>query len=301
MHILGLQGMSRRIYTYRDGYGFDVWNMVATIGAFTIAVSMLVFFAQHRPLSRRRRQPAPARRGRPVGRPQPRVDASRRPPPSTTSTRIPIVTQLDDFWHRKYGEDENGKRGAHRRAPRTSCQGDAPRRPPAVAVVLAARARRRPAPHRLRPDLQPGAGRLGGAARAWPASTAGCWSRRRRRAPPHDHDDHDGHDDDGDGRAGPSEAAERRARRRRSLTDTAAARRGATLAHGEPRATGHAHHHRALQREAGDVGVPRLGVPALRRPDLHLPAATRTAPVRRARPRRTSTTSRSPRSARSCC
>ena len=28
-----------------SGYGFDLWNMVSTIGAFTIAVSMLVFFA----------------------------------------------------------------------------------------------------------------------------------------------------------------------------------------------------------------------------------------------------------------
>ena len=43
MHILGLQGMPRRIYTYDAGYGFDFWNLVATIGAFTIAVGVLVF------------------------------------------------------------------------------------------------------------------------------------------------------------------------------------------------------------------------------------------------------------------
>ncbi len=45
MHILGLQGMSRRIYTYEEGLGFDVWNIVSSIGAFTIAVSVLVFLA----------------------------------------------------------------------------------------------------------------------------------------------------------------------------------------------------------------------------------------------------------------
>ena len=39
MHILGLQGMSRRIYTYTEGQGFNLWNMVATIGAFILAVS----------------------------------------------------------------------------------------------------------------------------------------------------------------------------------------------------------------------------------------------------------------------
>src|SRR6476646_5051176 len=44
MHILGLQGMPRRTYTYRDGYGFNFWNMVSTIGAFIIALSMLIFF-----------------------------------------------------------------------------------------------------------------------------------------------------------------------------------------------------------------------------------------------------------------
>src|SRR5690606_12302563 len=34
MHVLGLQGMSRRIYTYDEGYGFELWNKIATIGAF---------------------------------------------------------------------------------------------------------------------------------------------------------------------------------------------------------------------------------------------------------------------------
>ena len=44
MHILGLMGMPRRIADYQSGQGWEVWNLIATIGAFTIAVSMVLFF-----------------------------------------------------------------------------------------------------------------------------------------------------------------------------------------------------------------------------------------------------------------
>ncbi len=43
MHILGLEGMPRRIYTYSTGRGWDIWNFVETIGAFIVALSILVF------------------------------------------------------------------------------------------------------------------------------------------------------------------------------------------------------------------------------------------------------------------
>jgi cytochrome c oxidase subunit 1 len=43
MHILGLKGMPRRIATYQSDLGWDIWNLISTIGAFTIAVGMLVF------------------------------------------------------------------------------------------------------------------------------------------------------------------------------------------------------------------------------------------------------------------
>lgn len=42
MHILGLLGMPRRIYTYRAGLGFDSWNMVVTIGAFVFGIGMFI-------------------------------------------------------------------------------------------------------------------------------------------------------------------------------------------------------------------------------------------------------------------
>lgn len=43
MHILGLLGMPRRIATYLPGRGWEAGNILATIGAFMIALSVLVF------------------------------------------------------------------------------------------------------------------------------------------------------------------------------------------------------------------------------------------------------------------
>ncbi|HXD47538.1 MAG TPA: cytochrome c oxidase subunit I [Gemmatimonadaceae bacterium] len=43
MHILGLEGMPRRVYTYLAPTGWGPLNLVASIGAVTIALSVLVF------------------------------------------------------------------------------------------------------------------------------------------------------------------------------------------------------------------------------------------------------------------
>jgi cytochrome c oxidase subunit 1 len=43
MHILGLKGMPRRIADYQSGLGWEEWNLISTIGAFMIALSILVF------------------------------------------------------------------------------------------------------------------------------------------------------------------------------------------------------------------------------------------------------------------
>jgi cytochrome c oxidase subunit I len=43
MHILGLLGMPRRVYTYPDNLGWGPLNLLSTIGAFTIAVAIMVF------------------------------------------------------------------------------------------------------------------------------------------------------------------------------------------------------------------------------------------------------------------
>jgi cytochrome c oxidase subunit 1 len=107
MHILGLQGMSRRIHSYRAGYGFDFWNLVATIGAFTIALSVLLFVINViRSYQTRGRLAAPG--------PDPWDGRSLEwsipsPTPAHNFDDVPVVTQLDDWWHRKYGEDEHGR------------------------------------------------------------------------------------------------------------------------------------------------------------------------------------------------
>jgi cytochrome c oxidase subunit I len=43
MHVLGLMGMPRRISSYEDGQGWEYWNLISTIGAFMIALSVLIF------------------------------------------------------------------------------------------------------------------------------------------------------------------------------------------------------------------------------------------------------------------
>jgi cytochrome c oxidase subunit 1 len=102
-HILGLQGMSRRIYTYSESLGLEFWNLVSTIGAFTIAVSILVFMANVIASFRRPREaPADPWDGRTL------EWSTSSPPPHHNFDEIPTVHHWDDFWHRKYAEDEEG-------------------------------------------------------------------------------------------------------------------------------------------------------------------------------------------------
>jgi cytochrome c oxidase subunit 1 len=102
-HILGLQGMPRRIYTYPAGRGWDFWNMISTIGSFVIAASILVFIIN---VIKTRKSPL-------VGNDP--WDARTlewtipSPPPEYNFKEVPLVTSRDEFWHRKYSEDENGR------------------------------------------------------------------------------------------------------------------------------------------------------------------------------------------------
>jgi cytochrome c oxidase subunit I len=108
MHILGLQGMPRRMHTYVEGYGFDFWNMVSTIGAFIIAISMTIFAANVL-LSWRSHRRNPVNPG-----PDPWDARSLEwmvpsPVPAHNFDEAPTVSHLDEFWHRKYAENADGK------------------------------------------------------------------------------------------------------------------------------------------------------------------------------------------------
>ncbi len=44
MHVSGLLGMPRRVYTYADGIGLNLWNLLSSIGALIFGVAVLLFF-----------------------------------------------------------------------------------------------------------------------------------------------------------------------------------------------------------------------------------------------------------------
>ncbi|GAC1409428.1 MAG: cytochrome c oxidase subunit I [Actinomycetota bacterium] len=105
MHILGLQGMPRRQYRYSSGYGWNLWNLIATIGAFLIAVGVLVFIYNV----------WASRKGKGKIASADPWDARTlewsipSPPPEYNFAEIPTVHSLDDFWHKKYVENPEGR------------------------------------------------------------------------------------------------------------------------------------------------------------------------------------------------
>ena len=102
MHILGLNGMPRRIATYGDGLGWNYWNFVATVGSFVIALSILVFLIN---AIRSYRKGEPAGADPWDGRTLEWTTSS--PPANYNFAEVPIVEAVDDFWYKKYGEDED--------------------------------------------------------------------------------------------------------------------------------------------------------------------------------------------------
>jgi heme/copper-type cytochrome/quinol oxidase subunit 1 len=93
MHILGLQGMPRRIYTYPAGLGFDSTNMVVTIGAFVFGLGILLSIVNLF---------VSLKSGEPAGENPWNADGlewdTDSPPQSYGSAHIPIVVSRHPLW-----------------------------------------------------------------------------------------------------------------------------------------------------------------------------------------------------------
>jgi cytochrome c oxidase subunit 1 len=100
MHVPGLLGMPRRIYTYEPGRGWDVWNLLVTIGVFFQAAGTLVFVANLLWSSVR---------GEPAGSDP--WDAwtlewtTASPPPDYNFAVVPVVRSRRPLWDLKHPED----------------------------------------------------------------------------------------------------------------------------------------------------------------------------------------------------
>ena len=107
MHILGLQGQPRRMQVwtaFRAGEGFfnlAFWNRVASVGSFVLAIGVLMFLINV----------VYTARNAPVAPADP-WDArslewmTSNPPAEHNFDAIPTVHELDEFFHRKYEENE---------------------------------------------------------------------------------------------------------------------------------------------------------------------------------------------------
>jgi cytochrome c oxidase subunit 1 len=106
MHLVGLNGMPRRQWTYPSGMGWDFWNLVETIGVFVIIAGVLVFIYNIL-TSMRSGKPAPAD---PWDARTLEWSISS-PPPHYNFAEVPVVHGRDAFWAMKYGAGHGGGGG----------------------------------------------------------------------------------------------------------------------------------------------------------------------------------------------
>src|SRR5512142_173422 len=95
MHWLGLDGMTRRIYTYMAATGWGPLNLVATIGSWIIALGVIALVANI-VFSWRFGKPAVYN---PWNAGTLEWDVPL-PPPSYNFARIPVVTGREPLWSR---------------------------------------------------------------------------------------------------------------------------------------------------------------------------------------------------------
>jgi cytochrome c oxidase subunit I+III len=99
MHIAGLLGMPRRVYTYPSGLGWDVLNLLETIGSYGLSLA-IVAMALNFAWSLRSGEPA----GDDPWHGNTLEWSTSSPPPPYNFATIPLVRSADPNWDRDEGE-----------------------------------------------------------------------------------------------------------------------------------------------------------------------------------------------------
>ena len=99
MHLVGIDGMPRRIYTYDESMGWEFLNQLETVGAFIIAFSVVIFLVN---FFKSVRTGEVAGDDPWDGRTLEWSIPS--PPPEYNFARIPVVHSNEPFWDQKYPE-----------------------------------------------------------------------------------------------------------------------------------------------------------------------------------------------------
>jgi cytochrome c oxidase subunit I len=108
MHMLGLLGMPRRQWTYHEGLGWTVYNFIETIGAFIIALGVLVFIINLVVSFR-----SGARAGADPWDAWTLEWATASPPPEYNFVKTPVVRSRRPLWDLKHPDDQDWMRGEH--------------------------------------------------------------------------------------------------------------------------------------------------------------------------------------------
>jgi cytochrome c oxidase subunit 1 len=100
MHFLGLLGMPRRTHTYLEGFGWESYNMVCTIGAYILAFGILLLVVD---IVRCFRSGEPA--GDDPWDARTLEWATSSPPKVYNFAKTPIIPARDAVWEDKYGPE----------------------------------------------------------------------------------------------------------------------------------------------------------------------------------------------------
>jgi cytochrome c oxidase subunit I len=104
MHIPGILGMPRRIYTYEPGRGWDIWNLMVTVGTVVQAIAILIFVFN---LLWSMFKGAPA--GNDPWDAWSLEWSTTSPPPDYNFATIPVVESRRPLWDLKHPEDPDWK------------------------------------------------------------------------------------------------------------------------------------------------------------------------------------------------